>query len=290
MARELLWIPPTGPSLVLNDRQAGYRLLKGVRGLGAPEIAISTDPTPLLDGAVVTDVYAPPRTILLPMLVQATNEATYRARVLALLDALTFGSECLFQVGQPDGQVRRIRGYYAGGLEGWEDRDTGADIWHKFVLTVLCPDPWWFDPTPIAIGPFVHGGTAPTFFPFFPLVLASSEILGDVVINNPGDVLAWPTWTATPPGTSIEIDNVGTGEELHLSGSIPSGKSLVVVTEPGRADIALSDGTDWWDKLVDTPTLWALRKGDNHVTLSLTGSDVGSSVAGVFYPRYRSAW
>lgn len=292
MAREIVVYPAgsgsSDPGLVLTNASAGYRVLKGVRGLGRPPIELAVEETPLLDGGVVTDAWAPPRLITLPMMILADTEAAFRARVRALLAALSFGQRIELEVGQPDGQRRRIGCHYAGGLEGDESPDTGDDRWHKAAVTLVAEDPFWYDPTPVTVS-VEHGG-ASTFFPFFPLALSPATVLGTVTVDNPGDVLAWPSWTITAPATDVQLSHLDYGEELHLTGTLPSSEVLLIVTRPNETDIVLSDGTDWWDKLVGIPTLWPLRPGPNTVSLVLTGADTGSSITGSFVARYESAW
>ncbi|WP_460407373.1 phage distal tail protein, partial [Actinophytocola sediminis] len=175
----------------------------------------------------------------------------------------------------------------AGGLEGWEDKDTGGDTtWYRLVLELYAPDAHWHDPTPITLR-FAYP-TGVKWFPILPLKLGAGAVLGDATLTNPGDVDAWPTWTVTGPGTAVSLDNTTTGETLDLVGDLASG-TLVIVTEPGQQSITL-DGVDWWDKLTGSPTLWQVPPGDTAVSLALTGAAAGSSVQCSFFPLYRSAW
>ncbi|HEU5475718.1 MAG TPA: hypothetical protein VFV67_34185 [Actinophytocola sp.] len=285
-ARELVWYPAAGDPIVLNDRDAGYRVHKGATGLGVPPAQLVTDTTPLLDGEVVTDVYETGRSIMLPMTVFGATNAELRERLRALCSALDPRQPGHLELAQQDGQRRRIRGYYAAGLEGAEDRANGGDTtWYRFVLRLYCPDVFWFDPTPVVLS-FPFPAPVP-FFTFFPLRLSADDVLGSGVLTNPGDVAAWPIWTATPPGTAVALDNDDTGEELHVSGTLSG--TLTIVTQPGEQSVDMG-GSDWWSHLTGTPTFWAIPPGSTNVTLSLTGASTGSSVSCTFYPRYRSGW
>lgn len=291
MARELTWYPDDGDPIVLNDRSAGYRVHKGVKGLGVPDVEFVTSDPPLIDGDQIDDVYESGRRIILPMSAYGPDDATFRARLRALLSAMDPRQPGYFEVAQADGQRRRIAARYAAGLNGDEAKDLGGDNgWYRFNLDLYAPDPLFFDPTPVTLLRTFGAGTA--FFPIgptnaTPLKLSPSEVLGSATLTNPGDVSAWPTWTVTAPGTAVELDNTDTGEELHLSGTLSG--DLVIVTQPPQQSITMG-GVDWWDKLVDTPVLWQLPKGDTHVSLVLTGASTGSSVSCSFFPRYRSAW
>jgi hypothetical protein len=224
---------------------------------------------------------------MLPMMVFGPDNATYRARLKALLRAMDPRNPGHLEMAQSDGQRRRIQAVYAGGLEGAEEAALGGDTtWYRFVLRLYAPDPFWFDPTPVTTS-FTYPDPVP-WFPILPLVLSAGSVLGETTLINAGDVSAWPTWTATGPGTAVALDNLTTGEELHLSGDL-DGETLVIVTQPGQQSVTLG-GVDWWDHLAGTPTLWQVPPGDTLVNLELTGASTGSSVSCSFFPRYRSAW
>jgi len=290
MARELVWITPSGEEFALTAPAGGYRVLKGATGLLAPPIDLSTDTTPLLDGVAVTDVYAPPRTIMLPMLILAAgSQSLYRARVLALVAALAHGRECALELRQPDGQRRRITAWYSGGLEGVEDKDTGGETWTKVAIRLLCPDPYWYDPEPIRLT-YEYVGTPPEFLsdPFLPLKLAAGTVLGTGTITNPGEVLSWPVWTVTPPADELELTDIDRDLTIPIAAEVPTGQTLTIVTQPGAADIRLSDGTDYWEALYGSPTLWPIHPGDTAIDLALTGASTGSKVTVEWYPRYKT--
>ncbi|WP_018682169.1 phage tail domain-containing protein [Actinokineospora enzanensis] len=287
MARELRWYPGDGSDpLVLTDPAAGYKVLKGSTGWGAAPVEHVTESTPLVDGEEILETYETGRTILLPMLITGRTYEAFQERLGALVDAMDPRVPGQLEIAQPNGQRRRIAAVYAEGLEGAEDKDSGGDTtWHKAVIRLYCPDPAFFDPTPVRL---MFGYPAPvSFFPLFPLRLSADAVLGAATIINPGDLPAWPQWTATAPGTGAQFDNEDTGEELHVSGTLTD--TLTIVTRPGIQAVTMGSA-DWWDRLVDVPQLWALPKGQTNVTVALTGAAPGSSVMVEFRPRYRKAW
>lgn len=291
MARELVWVRPDGDGFPLTNRMAGYRVTKGATGLGHSPIELSSDATPLLDGVEITDVYAPPRTIQLPMLILADTEDSYRARVRALVAALSAGQAGALELRQPDGQTRRIVAWYNGGLEGAEDRDTGGEKWLRFALRLFCPDPFWFNPVPVTYR-YEYVGTPTAFLgtPFLPLKLSVGAVIGTTVLTNPGEVLSWPTWVVHPPATELVLTDVDRDLSLTVDASVPGGQTLTIVTEPRSTDVRLSDGTDYWPNLVGSPTLWPVHPGNTNVDLDLVGAGPGSAVDLSFYARYKSPW
>lgn len=289
-ARELVWITPSGAEFRLTDAPAGFRVTKGASGLWVPPIQLSTDDTPLVDGVFVTDVYAPPRTIVLPVLILATDRTIFRARARALVDAMSFGRECALELRQPDGQRRRITAWYNGGLEGLEDRDTGGETWYRCAVRILCPDPYWFDPEPVVLSWEFAGAPVPFLGdPFLPIELTPGEILGATTVTNPGDVDAYPEWTVTPPADEVTLTDDDNDRSLTISATVPPGETLHIVTRTRFTDVRLSDGTDYWGEITGSnPSFWPLEPGTTNITLSLTGAAAGSKVEAMFHPRYET--
>lgn len=296
-SRQLVWITPDGEEFPLTNAAGGYRVTKGATGLGMPPVQLSTDATPLLDGVMVADVYAPPRTIQLPILILAGDRTLYRERARALVTALSYGQECALELRQPNGQRRRITAWYNGGLEGAEDKDTGGEKWARFVLKVLCPDPYWFDPVPITY-PYAYVGSPVPFLgnPFLPIQLSPGLEIGATTITNPGEVKSWPVWTVTPPAVEVVFTDMDTGASIPIAAEVPDGLVLTVRTEPGKTDVRIWDGvdyaagTDYWDALYGTPQFWPVRPGTSNVDLAITGAGAGSSITLTFYPRYLTPW
>jgi hypothetical protein len=289
--RELVWIPPDGSEFRLTDAGNGYRVTKGVSGLLAPPVQLTMDDTPLEDGGFVTDVYAPPRTGVIPVLILATDRDTYRQRAKALVAAMSRGRECALELRQADGQRRRITAWYNGGLEGLEDKDTGGETWYRCVIRVLCPDPFWFDPTPITLTYEFSGGDEPFLGdPFLPFELTPGEILGATTIHNPGDVRAYPVWTITPPADEVTLADTDHDLSITIAAEVPTGETLTVVTRTRYTDVRLSDGTDYWGEITgSSPAFWPLEPGTTAVNLALTGAAAGSKVEVAFNPRYETA-
>jgi hypothetical protein len=272
---------------VLTDSGAGFTVFTGVKGLDVPEVEYVTIQLPGIDGAPVTDVYASPRTVLMPMKISGATRGEFldRKRAFELaLDPLVAGQ---LELMQSDGRRFRLNARYLGGLEGSEEVGEGGDTtWCRFVLKLYVEDPWWYAVDPITI-PF-NFTTPTTFFPFFPLTLDSNQVLGNTTVNNPGTVPSWPTWTATAPGSGLTLTNTATGDEVEFSGSIPSGRTLTIVTEPGEQSVKLDDGTDWWPNLVGNPVFWKIPPLSTPISLVLTGAGAGSSVGLSWLPRFRS--
>lgn len=301
MARQLRWIPPahTGlEPLVLNDRTAGFRVEKGSRGLGAVQRELITEDSPFAEGTSVEDDVALPRSIMLPMSLNATDRDAYLTLLRGLEAAVrtrapgrrpAFGE---LELAQHDGRRFRVRCHYMGGLPDEETIDSGGDgNWVRFGLQLLAPDPYWYSAEPTILSWTYHDPVPFLGDPFLPLRISPSQQIGDATIINNGSESALGIWRVTGPGNDLILANQDTSETLRITETIPAGQVLTIVTQPELADIALQpSGTDWWEYLADDASLWEIPPGTTTASLTLTGAADGSRIELEFHERHGSPW
>lgn len=307
MSRQYTWIPPEHlglPPIVLNDRAAGYRVLKGVRGLGAVPRELVTEDSPWADGTLVEADFAVPKQPMLPMLVYGADRDEFLLRLRALEAAMRTRTPAgkpasgQLELQQADGRKRRLNCYYLGGLPDEETVELGGDTtWQRFGLQLLAADPYWYDADPTTLSwdpddpvPFLGD-------PFLPLRISPSQVIGNVPVFNGGTEATYGTWRITPPGTDVILRNETTGEQLQITETIPAAHTLVIRTAPSEQDIRLFDdsdpddpGVDWWEFLEDGGALWALPDGTSQLSLTLSGAGSGSKIELEFYRRWSSPW
>jgi hypothetical protein len=301
MGRQITWYPPahTGVDpLVFTDYGAGFQVFKGTRGLGKEQRELVTTDSPFLDGTEVDEDYALPRSIMLPMGIHAADRDALLAKLRLLEQSMRTRAPGIgpapgeLELAEADGRRFRLRCHYRGGLPDEETVSTGGDMnWVHFQLQLLAPDPYWYSAVPRSLSWVFSDPIAFLGSPFLPLRISAAQVIGDAQIINNGTENTYGTWRITRPGTELTLSNVDSGEELHIVGTIPVGEVLTIVTEPRVADIALQPaGTDWWNKLQDGSTLWAIPPGTTQVSLTLIGSASGSRIDLEFYERFGSPW
>ncbi|GAB2964520.1 phage tail family protein [Saccharothrix stipae] len=300
-SRQITWYPPAHTGLdpiVLTDRAAGYRVLKGSRGLGEVEHQLVTDASVWSDGDTVDADYALPRAPMLPMLVTGADRDEYLTRIRALAAAMRTRAPGgrpapgELELAQHDGRRFRLRCHYRTGLPDHEEIDVGGDTtWARFGLQLYAPDPFWYAADPVTLS---WESASPVAFlgaDFLPLRISRSSVLGPTEIVNPGSEAALGVWRVTGPGSDFIATNEASGEVLRVTESIPGGQVLTIVTDPTIADISLQPaGTDWWDNLVDGSALWEIPPGTTSIDLTLTGATADSEIVLEFYPRYGAPW
>jgi hypothetical protein len=315
------WIDPDGVEWNLsNDGQSSpWFTMNGPAGWGATPIELVTDPLPR-GGEQVRFVRAKPRRIQWPLYIGADEShdefiARYRRIVRAITMTSVRGAPGMLRIARPNGRYRQIACYYEQGLEG----EAGENHrWAKPVITFFCPDGYWSgDRTINSYRQFAAstggggGGTGtPTtanfFNPFFNV--ASSKIVsggggdsggGDsgnatgtpTVINNPGDVEAWPRWTIKGPMTYMIAENRTVGTRFALRYDLLDGQTITITTNRpsvrGPGDANLTGRVDWFDPA--GCELWPLKDGDNQIAFRVDGAAAGTRVDLNFTPRYESA-
>ena len=286
------YIDPQGVVWPMTDSSRPYFALgDGISGLGAAPVALTTDVLPR-GGARLRHVQPQPRTILWPVHVEQDTHQhfidVWRQLGRAWTDTLRYGPGVL-DIARPDGRRRQIRVRYQDGWQGLGQPGTGLN-WDRAVVSLLAEDPYFYDPVP-TVQTRSFGGASADFLSPYPQV-SNSQVLGDTIVSNPGDVMAWPVWTITGPATSVTITNTDTGEAFTINpsataighGNLLAGETVTVTTDPP----AVRFGTDNWSGALDWPTasLWGLPPGDTAVNFNLAGASAGSSVSLAFNARY----
>ncbi|MFF2852693.1 phage tail family protein [Streptomyces sp. NPDC058001] len=287
---------PAGAVTMLSDWENGWLLQPGAKGLDMPEYAVTKDESPGIDGYAVRDIRAEGKSIVLPLAFWANDSrAAYLARRRAFIRSLNpkrgVGTLTLTQ---PDGDVRTIGAYYVDGMEGDESLDAAGERWCINAITFGVPSPYW-------IGAEVthnwKAGSDAEFYPVLPLVVGDSQVLGEVVVTNPGDDVAYPVWTIKGPATSATLTNTRTDpvsgettvQKLRVARTITGTDTIVIDTRERRQTALLNGGTNLWPNLSTDSTMWPLEEGDNRLNLVVDGSTSLTTVSMSYQPRYLAA-
>lgn len=286
------YIDPDGNDWDLSDRGMvnGY-VCAGISGIDGLPVSMQT--IPLLDGTAIPNFYIPqPGTINLALLIEHPNEN--EDQYYQLLDRVArafynrrreLPAPASIAIQRPDGTSRQIEVWTTSGL------DTPEVGVHNclFTFTMQTPDPYWYESTPQEV--IYRSNIAAGILPLLPIPLGSGSIFGDAIITPGGNMLSWPIWTITGPGTPV-IKNLTTGRQWSLSSSIPSGNVVQVVTKPGEQMVVnQTTGVNIWDQLVLSTLrdLWPLVGGDNRVNIAMTGATSSTSVQIDWYNRWSRA-
>lgn len=282
---------------VVNKLESVYVLRPGVTGLDMPPVALSSDALPDDDGSLLRSLRFVERDIFLPIWISAVSHEQLRTRTQALLALLNprkssdpYDERNIVDVtvGQPNGSRRLISGYYVGGAEGSYGPNEYGVEWRVIGATIRCLDPFWHATDPLSL-PFVTTPAANPFLsttvPFFPVRLGTSQVLGSVTIDNPGDVDAYIVWTVVGPGASFTATNATTGRTLTFGADL-TGKTITIDTRRQVQTVVDQTEANLFGDL--TGDLWPLVPGANAVTLAVSGATTETLVTATVHSRFLS--
>ena len=260
--------------------------LNGSTGLGIAPVEIADSARLGGDGSITRGVRFGKRELFVPVFVEKSSVGALNEwrRALNRLVAPASGdpSASLVDITVEDpttGTVRTVRGLYKDGLEG----DFGDDYrgtWQTLGLTFECPDPWWLGPERLRTLQ-VAPGTKPFLsqtVPFFPVVLAPSNVVGAWDIDIRGDGEVWPSWEVVGPGRDLVIE--AGSKRLEIRGEFPETPTLIQ-TRPRRIT-----PRERFKDLVKGSTLFSLSPGVHQIKVSMVGADANTIVRLVYRERY----
>lgn len=288
--RVLQIIGGNGDALTLTDRPNGFHVRGGAKGLDVPPVEVQTSDS-AADGTRVRAVRWLPREVEWTQVIHASTEAVKRQRVARLVEILNtkrYGPAQLV-VGSPDGSARAVAAHYAGGAEGENGHGIGTPLYQVWPLKLLCPDPLFSSLEPVVIDPWRLAAAPKPFLsstsPFFPIRFASSQIIGQLEILNPGDEDAFALWNILGPGGPITIGNAA-GRAFVFDTVLESGDVRTVDT--GAKLVLDGDGENAWPDLGPAPKLWTIPPGKSVASVELLDATMASRIALQFFPRWKT--
>lgn len=276
------WIDPGGTTRDLTY-QTSPRLFvsRGSAGLGGPSVEMASDKLPFAAGTLVRHIQTREGRIELPITIHEDSIGD----LIGVLDDLrgwfdTGDEETrtpgYLRITRPDGSVRQVACYYAGGLEG--DMARGGPNWCTYVVSLLAPDPW------------------PTDLDDTVLTYGEADFGSEQIVINQGQLDAYPIWTILGPvdaGTpSIRVEKT-TGELFSFNFDLLNhGIGVIVDTRRGdqRETVSIRrypDDLNLFAFVNAAATLWRLSPGENRFQLDLEGATSETSVELRYRARYR---
>ena len=292
MNETVQWIDANGSAYTLSPRQDDLAALFDFKGRYMPPVEFVEDDVPMQPGSRLREARVRPREVDLAILFKGSSESVLRTNLRTWLHRLDPArGDGKLRITAPDGSQRELFCRYATGMQGDETPSTRGTCWQKALFVLRAVDPFWYAVSPV-VATYTVGAAAP-FFPFFPLVLATSGVFAAPVIANGGDVEAWPVWAIDGPCTSLTLTNLTTGKALGLTATLLAGESIAIDTRPGRKTVTKTDvggaTSNIFSSLSATSSLWPLIKGDNSVRIEMTDTDVSSQATLAYYARYLGA-
>lgn len=280
MFDKLSWIDANGTEHPFTNELV---VLQGKQGFHMPPISHVDEMVPFHAGTRRRDTIINARDIDVPLLIKADSPINLRQKVRECLRMFNPLHDGRIKVIAPDGTQRELNCRYASGLEGNESKDSKGMYWQTVLLVFRAFDPFWYDSSTI-VQTFKLNESPGSFFPIFPLRLASSTVFADVTIENSGDVETWPEWIIQGPGQEIYLRNLTTGEVTRINAAAGAGETIIVNTKPFYKTVTKGN-TNLFYTLEDS-SLWSLQQGSNTIRIEMTNATAESSIQLSYKNRY----
>ncbi|MEU2854136.1 phage distal tail protein [Streptomyces syringium] len=259
-------------SLDLNGVQtygAGFQATAGLTGLGLPAVNVQWLEG-AGDGARHRGQRILPRDIDMPLDIVGWDRRHLTELVSRLARALA--GECSLVLVDAEGVRWTTPVYRVGG--GEVSLEGGTDI--QTVITFRAPDPYF---TASAVSTQQVGGeqnTAPLLSSLTSLPLAASQAIGDIELDNVGDVAAYPVWTVYGPGRDLTVTSPDGRETLRWEGTLDASETLIVDTRTGT--VTDGKGANRYALLAPAPRFWTVPPGTSTAHVSLLDTTADSRV------------
>lgn len=266
----------------------GFSLINGLDGLGLPDVQVRMG-SGAGDGTSIQGVRVLERADLaLQVRVAAPDEAgllEHLSTLWKVIGGQYTSARLTWGIGDDEWRLDVTR--TGGGKYRLGDAlsTDGVTYIRPSPLTFVAPDPYWtavsadtrvLQPDAATRGLLTGVGSLSGLF------LKSSEVLGDVEIDNTGDSQAFPTVLIAGPATSYTATSPD-GEVLSWSGTLIEGEHI---TFDHKAKTAVDDeGDNRYAELGAAPRFWSLPPGESTATFGLEGTDENSRITVSWRPR-----
>lgn len=284
-----------GETFLLSDGAIRVHLRN--EGFGLPVSRRLTERGPLQNGSTPVGYRIEPRTIKLMLHVNGTDELSYFQRRDELLYIFTPREEPIFlRFTKPDGSVRQIDAFYLDGLSLASTERSGYT--HRSAISLLCPDPTWYNPVAETISFGIAAGAGAHSVPLtVPVAVGSSTLNQSLTVSYQGTWDSFPIITIQGPITSPIITNTVSGDKLDFTGtSIAGGETYTIDTRYGNKRVYRNNNPsdNQIGKLTadsDLATFRLLRKpdalgGNNSLTVVGSAANTTTQVFLSFNTRY----
>ena len=266
-----------------NATPRGFVKLAGRTGFGvAPTTLVMTEGA--TEGAKWRRTRRGTRTIDLPLAYFGATRDEVETKLRLLIRTLGDKKRPARLVAlYPNGRRVYAQVHYSGGLnpQYGQNADTDGQEFVKFVLTLVAPSPYWTEETPVAYAvkaPNQGRGLLPSLSK---LQVSSSQALGTLEVNNPGDVAARPVWAVRGPGSSLMVSNGG----LAFTYDYPIALDEVVTINTVTNKVTSSVDGNVYARLAPAPKLFNIPAGMSVIDVLVPDSTAATIVNMYFNPR-----
>lgn len=273
-----------GDVIVFNRWVGSYLSGPGARGFGIPptqnEVVEGAG-----DGAIPRFARRGERDIDIPVTIAGENRTEVHAAQRRLAAALRWKGPPAplprLQYTLESGAVYELGVYYVTGAET-QIGERGGDSFCMWLLTLRAPDPYWVALNERSFTVRAGAGGRGLLPQLSKLRVSSSQVLGSITVNNPGDEESPVRWVVTGPGGPFQATLSGVGFVLDCD--LDEGEQRII-DEKADPMVSDGDGENKYTELGTAPKLFSIPPGLSTVDVLLTSATSDSLVVGLYRPR-----
>lgn len=258
----------------------GFQATRGTGGLGLPPVSVQWLEG-AGDGARFRGRRVQPRDIDLPIHILAEDRAELQAQVSRLAKMLA--GECTLRLVEADGTSWYTQVHRTGGGDYVYGESTVGERELDVILTLRAGDPFFTYSEPRQqVIENTGSGRGLLRGPLSKLKVSSSQAIGSIVLENPGDADAYPVWTVKGPGKNFEAISP-TGESFIWTGTLTSSQTLTIDTQ--RGTVTNQAGVNRYSLMGPAPRLWSIPPGLSTAVASLEDTTSATRITCSWRPR-----
>jgi hypothetical protein len=260
-----------------------YILETGATGFGIPQPLVRIDGS-AGNGGQFRYLKRGIRVVDLPITVISDSGINVEPKLRRL--ARIMADEFTLQANYDNGQTWFIKLYLDGGAETTFG-DTGNNFFAKWVLSARAPQPFWTSTQASTFSVSANTeergllGIDDGQRSLSELQLISGQALGQVSVNNSGDVDSPIQWRIDGPATEVSISLNGLGFTYETP--LEATDSILINTELGTVLTATGDNA--YAGLGTAPKFFSLPTGGSLINIVATGADETTKISGSYNPR-----
>ncbi|WP_419877985.1 phage tail family protein [Brevibacillus centrosporus] len=280
--RQLTFTNTRGESVVLGNSRPF--LVTKLEGTGSVDADIQMQKSPFQDGRTFIDSLLDVRTVSIEGAIVATDPLERTSR-----------RKKLISVFNPKLGPGTLRYEYDGGVKVIQaipdmsptlpDRQNSP--FQKFLLTLICPEPFWLDEKAreYEMSDFVGGMQFP-----LRLITMFSMRGSKLVFKNAGDAESPIEIRFNGACQNPKVTNLTTGEFIRVNREIKANETLIITTAFGNKRVEIDDGEgnvqNAFHYIDLDSTFWQMKKGDNKIQYSTDDGATNVKVKIIWKQRY----
>lgn len=270
-----------GDEIVFTEN-GDYVMTSGLSGIGIPNTVVRIDDSSS-DGGTWRFTKRGVRELDIPVVIfGATRDdvETNLRRLANLLHDRNGGTT--LRASYDTGEIWELpNGHYVAGAESVRGDDSGL-YWCRWVLSMQFATPFWIrqKADQLALG---AGTTGRSLIPdLAELRVSSSQAIGNLSIENTGDVEAFPVWQFQGPMDSVVVQSAD-GSSFSYDVPILLGQTITIDTSSGT--VVDATGANKYANLGASPKLFPFPAGISQNGIAALGTDANSKITVYWQPR-----